>query len=128
MSINSFEDLRIYQLARDICKRIWEITRRPEIQQDRGLVFQMLDSSGSMMDNVAEGYGRGSNNEFKSFLAYGKASSCELLSQLRRLDDRSLLSDSEFDEMVNMNISYQKQTTSLIKKIKDRGFKGYRLH
>ncbi|MDX1479523.1 MAG: four helix bundle protein, partial [Saprospiraceae bacterium] len=89
------EEIQIWQLSREICQEVWTITRRPVYRQDLGLRGQMLDSSGSMMDNVAEGFERGSNGEFRSFLGYAKGSSGELRSQLMRSADRQFITPEE---------------------------------
>ena len=126
-SLSALEDLRIFQLAREICLLVWEITRRPDVACDKGIVRQMLNSSGSMMDNPAEGHGRGSNNEFKTFLAYGLASGNELLSQCIRLRDRNSISEAEFNDIEARITSYRKQTSALIKSLKSSNYRGSRM-
>ena len=97
------------------------------MRADRGIIFQMLDSSGSMMDNVAEGFERGSNNEFISFLGYAKGSAGELRSQLIRLNDRNLLTKDEYDSLVAEVIKFSKQTHALIRTIRNDPRRGFRM-
>jgi len=67
-TINNFEDLEIWKLAREICKDIYKIINYPEFSKDFGLVRQINDSSGSIMDNIAEGFERkGIKNSASSF-------------------------------------------------------------
>jgi four helix bundle protein len=58
----------------------------------------MNNSSGSVMDNIAEGFGRGSRLEFVQFLSISKGSANELQSQLHRSFDRKYISKEMFDE------------------------------
>jgi len=55
-TINNFEDLEIWQQARDICKDIYRIINYEKFRKDFGLVRQINNSSGSVMDNIAEGF------------------------------------------------------------------------
>ena len=56
--VYKIEDLRIWQCARTISKDIYTITRRENFEKDFRFVQQMRAAAGSIMDNIAEGYGR----------------------------------------------------------------------
>ena len=62
------------------------------------MIGQIEGSSGSVMDNIAEGFERGTRLEFIQFLGYSKGSCGEFRSQLYRALDRKYLSKDEFDE------------------------------
>lgn len=121
------EEIQIWQLAHEICQDIWEITRRPDFRKDPGLRTQMLNSSGSMMDNVAEGFERGSNGEFRSFLGYAKGSSGELRSQLIRANDRGFITVEELEGIGAKVIQFSKQSKTLIDRLKTGHHRGFRL-
>lgn len=95
-TIKYFEDLDIWQIAREISKEIYKITRYVSFRKDFALVDQIRRSSGSIMDNVAEGFERDGNKEFKQFLSISKASSGECRSQIYRALDQGYISESEF--------------------------------
>jgi four helix bundle protein len=66
----SFTDLQFWQRARQWSKDIWQLTQQPPFTRDERLVRQINDSSESVMSNMAEGFGRGTQEEFITFLGY----------------------------------------------------------
>ena len=99
-SVSTIEDLEIWSLARTLANDIYNITRSEYYNKDYGLRSQMLNSSGSIMDNIAEGHGRKGNKEFANFLSIAQGSSNELRSQLFRSLDRNFISIDQFKEIM----------------------------
>jgi hypothetical protein len=64
-TITKFEDLEVWQLARQQDKDLQEIIFNTTLNKDYSLRNQISASSGSVMDNIAEGFERSGNNEFK---------------------------------------------------------------
>ncbi len=95
-TIKRFEDLEIWQIARELAKGIYNITQQPNFLHEFKLKEQVKGSSGSIMDNIAEGFGRGSRLEFVQFLSIAKGSADELKSQLYRMCDCNLITDETF--------------------------------
>lgn len=60
MASQSFEQLRVYQLAEVLADAIWEIARRWDIVSRDTVGKQIIRSADSIGANIAEGYGRGS--------------------------------------------------------------------
>lgn len=83
-TIKSFEDLEIWKTARILNKEILELVKVDIIQKDYRFRDQIKAASGSIMDNIAEGFERESRLEFINFLGYSKGSSGEVRSQLYR--------------------------------------------
>lgn len=86
-TIKKFEELDIWQLARQLCNKIFVYTEKSKFAKEFGLKRQIRDSSGSVMDNISEGFGRGGNKEFINFLSFAIGSCCEVKSQLYRALD-----------------------------------------
>lgn len=93
MTINRFEDLEVWQLARQLSKDIFQITLLPPFVSDYKFRDQIRASSGSIMDNIAEGFGRGGNKEFINYLNISRGSCNETRSQCYRAFDFSYISD-----------------------------------
>lgn len=104
-TINNFEDLEIWQHAREICKDICRIIHYNDFSKDYGLVKQINNSSGSVMDNIAESFEREGNKEFIQFLTIAKGSCGETRSQLIRAYDRKYLSEGEYKTIYNKLIN-----------------------
>ena len=98
--ITSFQDLEIYKLANEVCKDVWTIINSTSLANDFKLRDQINGSSGSIMDNIAEGFGRGGNKEFINFLSYSRGSCCETEAQLQRALDRDHISKEQYDIIV----------------------------
>lgn len=101
-TIKRFEDLEIWQLARKLENCICEETGKGKLFKDYKLKNQMNSCTGSIMDNIAEGFGRGSRLEFIQFLSISNGSGNELQSQLYRCLDRRLITSERFKELYEL--------------------------
>lgn len=97
--VRDFEDLAIFQKARELSKKIYDITRDGEFKSDYRFVQQIRASTGSIMDNIAEGFERSGNKEFVNFLFIAKGSCGEVRSQLIRANDVGYLTPELYDEL-----------------------------
>ncbi len=57
-NIRTFEDLRVWQLARKIRNEVFELVKKFPAEEEYRLTDQMIRSSRSISDNISEGYGR----------------------------------------------------------------------
>jgi len=93
--INKFEDLQIWQLAREICQYVEYLVQTTNLKTNYALKDQIDRSSGSVMDNIAEGFERNGNKEFIHFLSISKGSCGEVKSQSYRAFDKKLISQEQ---------------------------------
>ncbi len=124
--METFEDLAIFQKARELSKQVYQITRQGEFKYDSRFVQQIRASAGSVMDNIAEGYERQGNKEFKNFLYIAKGSCGELRSQVMRAHDVNFITDETYDQMYADCKKLSIAIANFIKSLKDSEFKGSR--
>lgn len=98
-TVRDFEDLAIFQKARELSKKIYDITEKEKFSRDFRFVAQIHASAGSIMDNIAEGFERNGNKEFVNFLFIAKGSCGEVRSQLIRANDVGYLEPDEYNEL-----------------------------
>jgi len=98
-TIKRFEDISAWQKARELSKEIYAITKIGRFSKDYELKGQILKASGSIMDNIAEGFERGGKGEFIQFLGIAKGSCGEVRSQLYRALDREYIDKEKFNEL-----------------------------
>ncbi|MEJ7611134.1 MAG: four helix bundle protein, partial [Ferruginibacter sp.] len=127
-TISKFEDLEIWQLARHQANSLFQIYSSGSFSKDYELRNQISRSSGSVMDNISEGFERGGNKEFINFLLIAKGSNGEVRSQLYRAADRKHIDDKSFSELINKCQQLSRQITALIKYLKTSDQKGFRYH
>jgi len=96
-TIQSFEEIESWKKAREICRILGKYVDEGRFKNSYRLIHQIEDSSGSIMDNIAEGFERGTKGEFITFLGYAKGSCGELRSQLYRAMDRKFILQEEFN-------------------------------
>lgn len=125
-TISRFEDLEIWQMARIQANELWQIYTTGAFAKDFELRNQINGSSGSVMDNIAEGFERSGNKEFINFLLIAKASNGEVRSQLYRVEDRSYVTLEKFEELKTKCENLSKKITAFIKYLKGSDEKGFR--
>ena len=86
----------------------------------------MEGAAGSVMDNVAEGFERGTRAEFKQFLGYAKGSCGELRSQFYRALDYGYLGSEEFKELNAMAVKISSMISAFIKYLQNTELNGHR--
>ena len=123
-TITRFEDLEIWQDARILAKEIYLISKETDLKTDFRFKEQIKASSGSVMDNIAEGFERDGNLEFRQFLAIAKGSAGESRSQIYRLYDYEYISEEKFTELKNRYENLSGKIKNFITYLNKKDFKG----
>ena len=117
-AVKDFEELAIFQKARELSKKIYPVTNKDGFKSDFRFVQQIRAAAGSIMDNIAEGFERTGNKEFLNFLYIAKGSCGEVRSQLIRANDVGYLTPEEFDELYSECRKLSAGIMNFIKEIK----------
>lgn len=123
-TIEKFEDLDIWKEARLLSAEIILLSKNTELKTDYKLKNQIKGSSGSVMDNIAEGFERDGNIEFRQFLSVAKGSAGESRSQLYRVFDSEYISEEELNSLVDRYLQLSKRIASFINYLNKNEFKG----
>lgn len=123
-TIIKFEELEIWQLARLQVNDFDALVLNTPLAKDFELRNQMNRSSGSVMDNIAEGFERSGNSEFKHFLIIAKGSNGEFRSQLYRCFDRKYINSETFEELYAKSTKLGNKIMSFINYLQHTTFKG----
>ncbi len=112
MGIIKFEDIISWQKAKDLTIDIYKTF---EESKDFGYKGQIERAAVSIMNNIAEGFERMSDKEFKYFLYVAKGSCGEVRSMLHLAKDLNKINDEKFEELYNLTIEISKLLSGLIK-------------
>lgn len=112
MKFNRFEDIIAWQKAKELTTLIY---KEFDTSKDFGFKDQIQRASVSIMNNIAEGFERKSNKEFKYFLFVAKGSCGEVRSMLHLAKDLEKLSEKSFNEKYKLSEEISKILSGLIK-------------
>jgi four helix bundle protein len=99
MGIERFEDIEAWQLAWELTRKVYALTKKTKFSRDFGLKGQIQDAAGSSMHNIAEGFDSETNPEFVRFLRYAKRSCTEVQSELYVALDQQYITNTEFQDV-----------------------------
>ena len=123
-TIQKFEELKVWQKARALSDKIYPLTFIEPISNDNRFKDQIRGSVGSIMDNIAEGFERGSKLEFINSLTIAKGETGELKSQLYRGLDNKYFTHNTFQELYALADEITRMITSLNTYLNKSKFKG----
>ena len=122
-TIEKFEDLMCWQRARELTKFIFEITDNPNFK-DYGLKNQIRRAAVSPMSNIAEGFDRGTRNEFVDALFIAKGEVGEVRSQLYIAYDCRYIDISKFQHGLKLTDECSRLIQSFVSKVKGGSRRG----
>jgi hypothetical protein len=123
-TITKFEDLEIWQEARKLAKEVFILSKETDLKTDFRFKEQIKASSGSVMDNISEGFERDGNLEFRQFLSIAKGSAGETRSQIYRLYDCEYISEEQFKDLKNKYENLSGKIKNFITYLNKKDFKG----
>jgi four helix bundle protein len=100
--IDKFEDIEAWQKARELAREIYRVTNQGAFAKDFGLRDQIYRAAVSVMSNIAEGFERGDDVEFRRFLAIAKGSAGEVKAQLYVALDAGFIDQDQFEELYRL--------------------------
>ncbi len=112
--ILKFEDMHSWQKSKELVLKIYRLF---ENSNDFGFKNQIERASVSVMNNIAEGFERQTNNEFRHFLFVSKGSVGEVRSMLYLALDLNKISQQEFEELYQLTIDISRLLSGFIKKL-----------
>lgn len=113
--IERFEDILAWQKARHLVREVYEITTSKTFARDYGLKDQIRRAAVSIMLNIAEGFARRTNNEFRYFLFIAHGSVAEVQSAPYIALDQGYLQQASFTQLYNCCTEISKMVSGLIK-------------
>jgi four helix bundle protein len=106
-TFSRLEEIQVWQKARQLTRRIYEITANGNFAKDYGLRNQIQRASVSIMANIAEGFGRRSDKEFANFLNMAHGSVSEVQSHLYVALDLNYVTEPSFAELHGLLDEYR---------------------
>ena len=110
-----FEDLKVWQDARQLVKDIYAASQKREFYRDSGLREQIRRACVSAMSNIAEGFERGTRKEFIQFLHIAKGSNGEVRSQLFVALDQCYLDKAHFEQLQESALTLSRRIAAFIR-------------
>jgi four helix bundle protein len=99
MEKTNFENLEIYKLAEELADKVWDIVVEWDRLSQDTVGKQLIRSSDSVGANIAEGSGRGSEQDYRRFIRVARGSLNETRHWLRRAFRRKLLSADQIESL-----------------------------
>ena len=120
----SFEELHIYQRARELTNGIYSASRKQPFASDYGLIDQIRRAAVSIMSNIAEGFERGTKPEFIQFLYIAKGSCGEARAQLQIACDQEYISTKDHDRLRDLARLTSGMISNFIAHLQGSGYRG----
>ena len=123
--IARFEDITAWQKAREMTRLVYRLTQSGEFNRDFGSRDQVRQAAVSIMSNIAEGFERGGNKQFKRYLVIAKGSVGEVRSQLHVALDSEFLNQSQFDQLCNLAVEISRLISGFVRYLDRSEYKGH---
>jgi four helix bundle protein len=109
-TVERFEDLEIWQQARELVKLVYRLTKKEKFSKNFGLKDQIQRSSVSVMNNISEGFECRTTKRFVDYLGRSKGSCGETRSISYVALDCNYITKVEFKELYDLCTTISKKT------------------
>jgi len=113
--MGNFQELRVWQNAKEIAVRIYSLTRTKDFSKDYGLKDQMQRAAVSIASNIAEGDELGTDKQSIRHFYISKGSTAELMTQLIIANEIGYVDDITKSTLVNECDKISAMLSKLIK-------------
>ncbi len=120
IKIKTYKDLNIWKRSIELVKDVYEITRLFPKEELYGLTSQIRRSSIAIPSNIAEGFTRFYNKEYRQFLYIALGSCAELETQITISNSLNYIDDGSAKKLSDEIEIICKMITNLIKKINNK--------
>ena len=117
-TIQRFEDLEVWKIARELTRKVYELTGQGRFSRDYGLRDQIRRASVSVMSNISEGFESQTQALFITYLGRAKASAGEVRCQLYIALDLGYITEDEFKSTSRLAEECSRQLFGFIKYLK----------
>ena len=117
MPARNFRDLDIWKLGKQLSLEVYELTEKLPGEEKYGLSSQMRRCAVSIPSNIAEGFNRFHNKEYRQFLYIALGSCAELETQLEIAKDLSYIDSDRGNKLIESITHESKMLRNLIKKL-----------
>jgi four helix bundle protein len=122
MSINSYRDLKVWQLGVALTKEVYILTKNFPKHETYGLSSQMQTAVVSIPSNIAEGHARDSTQEFLRFITIALGSLAELETQLIVAEQLQYIDRLILQQFLTKTDEIQRMLRGLQKSLKTKLF------
>ena len=119
--IKSYRDLIVWQKSMELVTDVYRQTKTFPRDEQYGLVPQLRRSAVSIPSNIAEGYGRGSTNDYVRFLQISRGSLYEMQTQLEIALNLEHIPKTSFQDLDEKSREVERMLNSLIKRVAASG-------
>lgn len=121
MTVNSYQDLKIWQEGMNLAVMCYQLTQTFPKEEIFGLTSQIRRASSSIPANIAEGYGRETTPEYTRFLRIAQGSLKELETHLILAIRIQLTAETEMRSVIKHCEQLGKMIRSLIRTLEKKG-------
>jgi len=118
--IERFEDIEAWKKARLLVELIYQETGKGAFAKDFGLRDQIRRAAVSIMSNIAEGFERNSDKEFRQFLYISKGSAGEVRSLLYVAMDLNYINKTVYESLMERVIFVSQKLSGFIKYLESK--------